>query len=103
MDGKLIPAASGSGSLPIGDFTEEEAAADALQKKVAVVAKRIVACQCITDVHVICVQRKRFFVQEDDLEAPNTDDIHPRALRSSLNREMALNAALSKKPNVGCS
>ena len=42
-------------------------------------------------------QRKRFFVQEDDLEAPNTDHIHPRALRSSLNREMALNAALSKK------
>jgi len=76
---------------------EEEAAADALQKKVDVVAKRIVACQCITDVHVICVQRKRCFVQEDDLEAPNTDYIHPRALRSALNREMALNAALSKK------
>ena len=76
---------------------EEEAAADALQKKVAVVAKRIVACQCITDVHVICVQRKRCFVQEDDLEAPNTDYIHPRALRFSLSREMAMNAILAKK------
>jgi len=65
--------------------------------------EQIVTFQIITNVinvPITCVQGKRRLDQEiqDDLETEcSAENIHPRALRFSLSREMAMNAILAKK------